>query len=105
MRRVLHEMVITPTIMTMSLRRSHWSVAEAKARLSELMEQARTRPQTIERRGQPLVVVLSVEQFEDSDDTARWRRFVQTCAQIRAAGGARLSVPRRTSRRSPFTRS
>lgn len=88
--------------MTMSPRRSHWSVAEAKARLSELMELARTRPQTIERRGRPLVVVLSVEQFEDSDDAARWRRFVHACDEIRAAGGAHLRVPRRTSRRSPF---
>ena len=104
-RRVLHEMVITPTIMTMSAHKGHWSVAEAKARLSELMEQARTRPQTIERRGRPLVVVLSVERYEDCDDAARWRRFVQTCAEIRAAGGANLRVPRRTSRRSPFVRS
>jgi prevent-host-death family protein len=104
-RRVLREMVIAPTIMTMSARRGHWSVAEAKARLSELMDQARTRPQTIERRGRPLVVVLSIAQYENSDDAARWHRFVQTSAEIRAAGGASLRVPRRTRRRSPFARS
>ena len=100
----LRDMVITPTIMTMSSRMRHWSVADAKARLSELMEEARSRPQTIERRGRPLVVVVSVEQFEDSDDAARWRRFVATSAEIRAKGGAALRVPERTRRRSPFAR-
>jgi prevent-host-death family protein len=95
-------MVITPTIMTMSSQRGHWSVADAKAKLSELMEEARSRPQTIERRGRPLVVVVSIEQFEDSDDAARWRRFVRTSAEIRAGGGADLRVPRRTRRRTPF---
>ena len=95
-------MVITPSIMTMSSQRGHWSVADAKARLSELMEEARERPQTIERRGRPLVVVVSVEQFEDSDDAARWRRFVHTSAAIRAGGGAILQVPRRDHRRTPF---
>jgi len=86
-------------------RRACWSVADAKARLSELMEQARERPQTIERRGRPLVVVVSVEQFEDSDDAARWRRFLDASAQIRAAGGGDIRVPRRTRRRSPFAAS
>jgi prevent-host-death family protein len=97
-------MVITPTIMTMSSRSGHWSVADAKARLSELMEKARATPQTIERRGRPLVVVVSIEQFEDGDDAARWRRFVHSSVEVRAAGGADLRVPRRTPRRTPFAR-
>jgi prevent-host-death family protein len=98
----LREMVIAPTIMTMSSRSDRWSVADAKARLSELMEEARERPQTIERRGRPLVVVVSVELFENSVDAARWRGFVDSCAAIRASGGAELRVPRRTRRRGPF---
>jgi prevent-host-death family protein len=98
-------MVIVSTILTMSSTRSHWSVADAKARLSELMEEARERPQTIERRGKPLVVVVSVEQFEDSDGAAKWRRFVHASAEIRAAGGATLRVPRPSVRRPPFVRS
>jgi prevent-host-death family protein len=97
-------MVIEPTMMTMS-RGSRWSVADAKARLSELMQQAREQPQTIERRGRPLVVVVSVEQFEGSDDRARWRGFLETSEEIRAAGGGDLRVPRRGRRRSPFGRS
>ena|ERR1019366_2798810 len=98
-------MVISPTLMTMSPRGSRWSVADAKARLSELMQQARKRPQTIERRGRPLVVVVSVEQFEGSDDSARWRGFLQASEEVRAAGGGDLRVPRRGKRRSPFRRS
>jgi prevent-host-death family protein len=97
-------MVISPKLMTMSARAGRWSVAEAKARLSELMEQARERPQTIERRGEPLVVVLSVEQFAEHDDTARWHRFLEVSAEIRRAGGGNIRVPRRTRRRSPFAR-
>jgi prevent-host-death family protein len=89
--------------MTMSARGTRWSVADAKARLSELMQQAREQPQTIERRGRPLVVVVSIEQFEGSDDDARWRGFLEAAAEIRAAGGGDLRVPRRT-RRSGSTR-
>jgi prevent-host-death family protein len=101
----LHEMVILSSMMTMSPRGSRWSVADAKARLSELMQQAREQPQTIERRGRPLVVVVSVEQFQGSDDSARWRAFLQASKETREAGGGKLRVPRRAARRSPFGRS
>jgi prevent-host-death family protein len=97
-------MVISLTIMAMSPPGSRWSIAEAKARLSELMQQARERPQTIERRGRPLVVVVSVEQFEGSDDGARWRAFLDASEELRASGGGDLRVPRRTKRPSPFGR-
>lgn len=43
---------------------SSWTVAEAKARFSELIERARTRPQTITRRGRSAAVVVSVEEWE-----------------------------------------
>ena len=38
------------------------------------------------------------------DNGAVWQRFVRTCAEIRAKGGGSLRVPRRTRRRSPFSR-
>ncbi|TDE13107.1 type II toxin-antitoxin system Phd/YefM family antitoxin [Jiangella asiatica] len=42
-----------------------WSVADAKARLSELLETAASNgPQTISRRGRPVAVVVSVEEWE-----------------------------------------
>jgi len=42
-----------------------WTVAEAKAKFSELVDQARTGgPQTITRHGQPAVVMVSAEEWE-----------------------------------------
>ena len=42
-----------------------WSVAEAKARFSELIERARVEgPQKISRRGREAVVVVSSEEWE-----------------------------------------
>jgi len=42
----------------------NWTVAEAKARLSELMERARSAgPQTITKNGRDAVVVVSAEEW------------------------------------------
>lgn len=41
-----------------------WTVAGAKARLSEVMERAQLAPQTITRNGKPSVVVVSAEEWE-----------------------------------------
>ncbi len=44
---------------------SIWTVAEAKAKLSEVIEQAQSQgPQAITRRGHKTVVVVSVEEWE-----------------------------------------
>lgn len=40
-----------------------WTVANAKARLSEVIERAQSEPQTITRNGRPSVVVVSVEEW------------------------------------------
>ena len=42
----------------------NWTVAGAKARLSELIERAQSEPQTITRHGKPSVVVVSTEEWE-----------------------------------------
>jgi prevent-host-death family protein len=43
----------------------NWTVAEAKAKFSELIERARTRgPQTITRNGRTAAVVVSPEEWE-----------------------------------------
>ncbi|MHA6688870.1 type II toxin-antitoxin system Phd/YefM family antitoxin [Devosia sp. A449] len=51
----------------MSTSQSHqddrWTVANAKARLSEVIERAQNEPQTITRNGRPSVVVVSVEEW------------------------------------------
>jgi prevent-host-death family protein len=41
----------------------HWTVAGAKARLSEVIERAQTDPQIITRHGKPSVVVVSAEEW------------------------------------------
>jgi prevent-host-death family protein len=41
-----------------------WSVAEAKAKFSQVIEQARTGPQTITRNGRPAAVVVCIEEWE-----------------------------------------
>ncbi|MBB5575856.1 MULTISPECIES: type II toxin-antitoxin system Phd/YefM family antitoxin [Rhizobium] len=40
-----------------------WTVASAKAKLSELIERAQSAPQTITRNGKPSVVVVSAEEW------------------------------------------
>ncbi len=90
--------------MTMSNRSQHWSVASAKAELSRVLEAAQHRPQVIERRGEPVAVIVSVDQFEDGSAGARWQKFIQTSASIRAGGGGELRVARRSRRASPFGR-
>ena len=42
----------------------NWTVARAKARLSEVIERAQSEPQTITRNGKPSVVVVSAEEWE-----------------------------------------
>lgn len=41
-----------------------WTVATAKARLSEVIERAQSAPQTITRHGRPSVVVVSAEEWQ-----------------------------------------
>jgi len=42
-----------------------WTIAEAKAKFSELIEKAKTRgPQTITRRGRITAILVSVEEWE-----------------------------------------
>jgi prevent-host-death family protein len=41
-----------------------WSVAEAKARFSEVLDQARATPQTITRNGRRAAVIVSAEEWE-----------------------------------------
>ena len=97
-------MVMMTTMMTMSSPRNHWSVAAAKAELSRVVQDAQKQPQVIERRGKPVAVVVAVDQFRDGSAGARWRRFLDVSADVRASGGGELRLPRRDKRPSPFAR-
>ena len=43
---------------------TNWTVAGAKARLSEVIARAQSAPQTITRNGKPSVVVVSAEEWQ-----------------------------------------
>ena len=62
-----------------------WTVAEAKAKFSQVIEQARTGPQTITRNGRPAAVVVSVEEWE------RWSSRTGTLVDFLAASPLRGS--------------
>jgi len=42
----------------------NWTVTRAKAQLSEVIDRAQSAPQTITRNGKPIVVVVSVEEWQ-----------------------------------------
>jgi prevent-host-death family protein len=66
--------------------KSQWTVAEAKAKFSEVLEKARSRgPQTITRNGQLAAVVVSAEEWE------RKTRRVGNLAEFFAASPLRDS--------------
>ena len=72
-----------------------WSVAEAKARFSEVLDQARGAPQMITRNGKRTAVVVSVEEWE------RRNSRTGTLADFLAASplrGSRLRVDRSKNR-------
>jgi prevent-host-death family protein len=43
---------------------ANWTVAEAQARLSEMIERAQVSPQTITKKGKPSVIVVSAEEWQ-----------------------------------------
>ena len=102
----MFEMVMSDTIMTMSSAR--WNVASAKAGLSRLLRAAERRPQFIEKRGRPVAVVVSADEFERVTDAGqagkRWDDVLALSDEIRAEGGTDLRIAPRRSRPSPFAR-
>lgn len=69
-----------------------WSVADAKARLSEVIETAhRDGPQTITKNGKPTAVIVSVEEWE-----RKTRRKGSLAEFFRASplAGAELDIER-----------
>lgn len=74
--------MVTPS----SIPSNAWTVAEAKAKFSEVVERARTAgPQTVTRHGQPAVVIVAVEEWE------RKTRRSGTLAEFLAASPLRNS--------------
>src|SRR5690606_29530520 len=57
-------LVIGETMQASTHEDMSWTVARAKAKLSEVMERAQLAPQTITRNGKPSVVVVSAEEWQ-----------------------------------------
>jgi len=91
--------------MTMS---SRWNVAAAKAELSRVIERARRAPQVIEKRGEPVAVVIGMQDYEQMAErgrrNARWQAFLALSAAVRAEADSDLEIPDRSARPSPFAR-
>jgi prevent-host-death family protein len=88
-----------------------WSVAEAKAKLSEVLSRARQEPQVIESRGRPMAVVVSVEGYEqlkaieEQGLPTPMQDFLTRCQAMRARGELELDLaPRQVEpeRTTPF---
>jgi prevent-host-death family protein len=79
---------------------STWTVAEAKAKFSEVIDQAQTRgPQTVTRHGRSAVVIVSVAEWE------RTTRRAGNLAEFFAASPLRnsgLVVRRRNDKPRPI---
>ena len=78
-----------------------WSVADAKAKLSEVLERASEAPQFIESRGRPKAVVVSAEAYAQLVSRAEAQRpsglqeFIEHCAALAAEGPMELEIPAR----------
>jgi len=75
----------------------NWTVAEAKARFSELIEQARSKgPQTITKHGRTAAVVVSAEEWERKSKRAGNLAEFFAASPLRGSG---IEIKRRKDRR------
>lgn len=94
--------------MTMS-RSRRWSIAAAKAELSNVVRRAQREPQVLEKRGEPVAVVVGIDEYNRTCERevakARWQAFLDRSDAMTAAGeGFVLEISPRTSRPNPFGR-
>lgn len=90
--------------------RTRWNVAEAKAKFSQVLQDAKSGPQIIESRGREVGVVLDNVAYAElaalRDRQAPRRRLLEFLAwsdAIRREGSAELEIPAREIRPSPFS--
>lgn len=92
-----------------------WSAAEAKAKLSEVLEEAQKEPQKIRNRGKPVAVIVSIQEYEALREAAEAQRqringgVSRLIAELdglkaRAGGALDLKIPSRASpaKKLPF---
>lgn len=91
----------------MTMSRARWSIALAKAELSKVVRRAQREPQVIENRGEPVAVMIGIEEYRRSEErrakSTAWSGFLErTAAMVTETGGVELELPPRTSRPDPF---
>ncbi|HEX7670868.1 MAG TPA: type II toxin-antitoxin system Phd/YefM family antitoxin [Polyangiaceae bacterium] len=80
---------------------SDWSIADAKARFSELVLQVRESPQRVTKRGHGVAVVIAPEEYArllratERGEHQPMRAFLEAAEGIRAGDDLGLSLPRR----------
>ena len=84
-------------IMTMS----EWSIADAKARFSELVLRVRESPQRVTKRGRNVAVVLAPDEYArllkaaERSEQQPMRTFLDAVEALRKTGELGLELPRR----------
>jgi prevent-host-death family protein len=86
-----------------------WSVAEAKAKFSRVLADAKEEAQAIQNRGVDVAVVLDADTYrallvrlEETKPSERLKRFLRASEAIRSQGGAEIHIAKRRSRPSPL---
>jgi prevent-host-death family protein len=91
----------------MTMSRTRWSIAAAKAELSKVVRRAQRAPQVIENRGEPVAVLIGIDEHRRNSEqrarTASWGGFLErTATMVAEMGGIELELPPRTTRPDPF---
>lgn len=90
---------------------SEWSIADAKARFSELVLRVRESPQRVTKRGREVAVVIGADEYArllratERSDHQPMRAFLEAAEGIRAGSDLGLTAPARRrvrGRRDPF---
>lgn len=80
---------------------SDWSIADAKARFSELVLRVRESPQRVTKRGRNVAVVLAPDEYArllraaERAEHQPMRAFLDAVAALRTKGELELELPRR----------
>ena len=93
----------------MTMKKAHWSVANAKASLSAVLENAKAAPQVIENRGTAVAVIVSIDAYrerigdpDEDTESSRWLSFLRWNEGARHHNGATLAPSPRKPRADPF---
>lgn len=86
---------------------SHFSVAEAKSRFSEVLHLAKDLPQFISSRGKEIGVILSREEYDklmsdskQNQPASKLKNFLKLSKTLREENDLQIKIPRRKDRES-----